>query len=172
MTRTETTVLGCTGCWCDVLTFTKVLEARLKMYRYEHNRIMSTPAAAQMLAIQLYSKRFFPYYISNILVGLDADGKGAVYSYDPVGHMEKHTYRAGGSSAALLQPLLDNQVGLKNMELVPEEKRKMSKEAAVTLIKDAFTSAGERDIYCGDSVLIRVVTKDGIADEVFPLRQD
>ena len=74
--RTESTVLASTGCWCDILTFVKVMEARIKMYRYEHNRVMSTAAAAQMLAIQLYSKRFFPYYISNILVGLDADGRG------------------------------------------------------------------------------------------------
>ena len=97
---------------------------------------------------------------------------GAVYSYDPVGHMEKENFTAGGSSAALLQPLLDNQIGLKNMEIVPEEKKQISKEAAVTLIKDAFTSAAERDIHCGDSVLIKVVTKDGITDEIFQLRKD
>lgn len=37
-------------------------------------------------------------------------GKGAVYSYDPVGSYERETYKAGGSAAAMLQPLLDNQV--------------------------------------------------------------
>ena len=47
---------------------------------------------------------------SNILAGLDDSGRGVIYSYDPVGHMEKCTYRAGGSSVSLLQPLLDNQV--------------------------------------------------------------
>jgi 20S proteasome subunit beta 6 len=120
----------------------------------------------------LYSKRFFPYYISNIVAGLDADGDGVVYSYDPVGHCEKHTYRAGGSSAPLLQPMLDNQVGLKNMEIIPDDKKVLTKEAAVKLVKDVFTSAAERDIYTGDSVLIKVITKDGIADQVFQLRKD
>lgn len=71
---------------------------------------MTTPAAAQMLSIMLYHKRFFPYYVSNILAGLDEQGKGCIYSYDPIGHCEKTTYRAGGSAGALLQPLLDNQV--------------------------------------------------------------
>ena len=39
-------------------------------------------------------------------------GKGAVYSFDPVGSYERETYRAGGSAGAILQPLLDNQVGV------------------------------------------------------------
>lgn len=37
-------------------------------------------------------------------------GKGCVYSFDPVGSYDRETYRAGGSAASMLQPLLDNQV--------------------------------------------------------------
>ena len=37
-------------------------------------------------------------------------GKGCIYSFDPVGSYERETYRAGGSAASMLQPLLDNQV--------------------------------------------------------------
>ncbi len=33
-----------------------------------------------------------------------------MYSYDPVGSYEREEFRAGGTAAALLQPLLDNQV--------------------------------------------------------------
>ena len=80
------------------------------MYFYDHGKVMSTPAIAQMLSTILYYKRFFPYYVSNILAGLDGDGKGVVYSYDPIGHHELTKFRAGGSAGALLQPLLDNQV--------------------------------------------------------------
>jgi len=43
---------------------------------------------------------------------LSTPGKGCVYSFDPVGSYERETYRAGGSSASMLQPLLDNQVSL------------------------------------------------------------
>lgn len=80
------------------------------MYEHEHQKEMPTLAVAQMLSTMLYYKRFFPYYVSNILGGLDEDGKGCVYSYDPIGHCEVTKYRAGGSAGALLQPLLDNQV--------------------------------------------------------------
>ena len=38
-------------------------------------------------------------------------GKGVVYSFDPVGSYGSDGYRARGSAAAMLQPLLDNQVG-------------------------------------------------------------
>lgn len=74
---------------------------------------MSAAAVAQMLSTILYGRRFFPYYVSNVVAGLDeATGKGVIYSYDPVGHCEKGQFHAGGSSGALLQPLLDNQVNM------------------------------------------------------------
>ncbi len=61
-------MLGSSGCWCDVLTFSRLLETRMKIYQNTHNRRMSTSATAQLVSIMLYSKRFFPYYISNIVV--------------------------------------------------------------------------------------------------------
>lgn len=142
----------------------------MQMYQQEHNKTMSTTACAQMLSTMLYYKRFFPYYISNVLVGLDNEGKGCVYSYDPIGHCEKRTARAGGSAGALLQPLLDNQIGQKNMLNVKEEP--VTQERALSVLKDVFISAAERDIYTGDSILINIITKDGIKEETFQLRKD
>jgi len=166
----KTTVLGCCGCWGDVLTLTRLIDARMKYYKHQHLKEMSTNAAAQMLVTMLYNKRFFPYYVSNVMAGLDADGNGVVYSYDPVGHMDKNMFHAGGSSGPLLQPLLDNQIGHYNMAIKPTEP--LSLEKAVQVVKDVFTSAAERDINTGDGVIINIITKDGIREERFPLRQD
>ncbi|XP_043784065.1 proteasome subunit beta type-1 [Apis laboriosa] len=164
------TVLGCSGCWCDTLTLTRILSARMQMYEHEHQKEMPTPAVAQILSTMLYYKRFFPYYVSNILGGLDENGKGCVYSYDPIGHCEITKYRAGGSAGALLQPLLDNQIGYKNQESV--EPVPLTQERAVAIIKDVFTSAAERDIYTGDSIFIKIITSDGIQNFSFALRKD
>lgn len=71
---------------------------------------MSTAAVAQMLSIMLYQKRFFPFYSWCILGGLDEEGKGAVYTYDPVGSYERESCRCAGSASSLIQPFLDNQV--------------------------------------------------------------
>ncbi|KAK3911622.1 Proteasome subunit beta type-1 [Frankliniella fusca] len=166
----DKTVLGSCGCWCDVLTLTRVLNARLQMYNHEHQKEMNTPAVAQLLSTMLYYKRFFPYYVSNLLAGLDADGKGAVYHYDPVGHYERNQYYAGGSSSALLQPFLDNQVGMKNMNgAVPEA---ITRERAVAIVKDAFISAAEREIHTGDAIIINIIDKTGVKEERFSLRKD
>jgi 20S proteasome alpha/beta subunit len=48
--------------------------------------------------------------VHTIIGGLDADGKGAVYSFDPVGSYEREQCRAGGAAASLIMPFLDNQV--------------------------------------------------------------
>lgn len=169
-TMTSKAVLATCGNWCDSDTLTSILKTRVKQYADTHeNREISLNALAQLMSTMMYGRRFFPYYVSNILAGI-YEGKGYVYSYDPIGHCERHTYRAGGSSSALLQPILDNQVGLKNMELKPNVP--LTVERAVDLVTDAFVSAAERDIYTGDAVLISIVTEKGVEQRKVPLRKD
>lgn len=71
---------------------------------------MPLQGIARMISTILYSKRFFPFYVYNILGGLDEEGKGAVYSFDPVGSYEREFCRAAGAAQSLLQPFLDSQV--------------------------------------------------------------
>lgn len=166
---TPCSVLATAGCWCDALTLQRLVGARLTHYRHEHRKPMPTTAAAQMLSTMLYHKRFFPYYVSPVLAGLDADGRGCVFSYDPVGNFERSSFRAAGSAGALLQPLLDNQLEFKNAASI---RRTVSCDEALAIVKDSFISAAERDIYTGDSICINIITKDGVRVESFDLRRD
>ncbi|XP_047437509.1 proteasome subunit beta type-1 [Mugil cephalus] len=167
---TDTTVIGCSGFHGDCLTLTKIIDARLKMYKHSNNKSMTSGAIAAMLSTILYGRRFFPYYVYNIIGGLDEEGKGAVYSFDPVGSYQRDTYKAGGSASAMLQPLLDNQIGFKNMEGVQHVP--LTQDKAVQLVKDVFISAAERDVYTGDALRICVITKEGINEQTIPLRKD
>jgi 20S proteasome subunit beta 6 len=168
---TEKTYLACAGFHGDVLTLTKIIEARLKMYEHEHQEVMSTSAIAAMLSTILYYRRFFPYYTYNIIGGVDDQGKGCVYSFDPVGSYEREQYRAAGTSGAILQPFLDNQIGFKNQHNVPRDPLSVGK--ATTLVKDIFTSAAERDIMTGDGVQISIVQHgQPSASQLFLLRRD
>ena len=48
-------------------------------YEHSHGRKMSTAAAAQLMSVTLYYKRFFPYYAFCMIAGLDENGKIITY---------------------------------------------------------------------------------------------
>ena len=54
----------------------------------------------------------------------------------------------------------------------PSNFRDLSIEDCLDLVKDVMTSAGERDIYTGDSVDIIIISKDGMKEERFELKKD
>merc|ERR1739848_266100 len=128
---------------------------------------MHCPSTAQMLSNTLYYKRFMPYYAFNILGGIDKDGKGAVYTYDAVGSFERVKYAAQGAGQKLIIPVLDNIIAYKNRT---EPRPKLTLEAAIETIKEVFVTAGERDIYTGDSVDIFTITNDGVEHVSFDLK--
>ncbi|KAJ3159378.1 Proteasome subunit beta type-1 [Geranomyces michiganensis] len=161
-------VLATGGMYADGVTLVKMIEQRLEWYRHAHDKQMSSGALAQMLSTILYHKRMFPYYVWNTLGGLDEDGKGAVYSYDPVGNYEKHKWNCSGSAGHLIQPFLDNQIGFTHQK----EKAPLTLERVVQVTKDAFTSATERDIYTGDYLEMFLVTANGIEKTRVDLKKD
>ncbi|EPY35928.1 20S proteasome subunit beta 6 [Strigomonas culicis] len=118
----------------------------------------------------LYQRRFFPYYTFNMVVGLDDAGKGVCYSYDVVGSTEPFEYGTRGTASSFVEPLLDCLMRKEHM--VGQAPAAMSRAETVETLKNAFTSAAERDIYTGDSVKFFVITKDGVDTEIFPLRKD
>lgn len=84
---------------------------RSKWYTHAHAKEMPIKSIARLIQTMLYARRMFPYYVYNVLSGIEEDGTGAVYSFDPVGSYERETCRAAGAAQSLLQPFLDNQVG-------------------------------------------------------------
>ena len=173
--RAGNVVLGTAGFRGDITTLQKLLRAKLTQYEHQHGVTMKAHAVGQMLGNTLYGRRFFPYYTWNVVAGLDEDGVGVVYSYDPVGNYERVRVSVTGSGESLIQPLLDNQLERQHQQLgakPPPLCTDLSLQETVDLVKDAFYSAGERDIRTGDAVEICIITKDGIKIESFPLNID
>lgn len=94
-----------------LLTPLRSLRSPLQWYTHAHNKEMPIKSIARLIQTMLYARRMFPYYVYNVLAGIEEDdGTGAVYSFDPVGSYERETCRAAGAAQSLLQPFLDNQV--------------------------------------------------------------
>ncbi|KAJ9222577.1 hypothetical protein DTO027B5_7704 [Paecilomyces variotii] len=176
-----TILLSVVGFAADGNALKERLDAIVKMYKYQHGKPMSVKACAQRLSTILYQKRFFPYYVHAILAGLDEEGRGALYSYDPVGSYEREQCRAAGSAASLIMPFLDNQVNFKNQyvpgsgeghDLKAREAEPLPRATVEQLVRDAFTSVVERHIEVGDGLQVMVITKDGIEEIYHPLKKD
>ncbi|GAB4819302.1 hypothetical protein N2152v2_006348 [Parachlorella kessleri] len=167
-------VIVSAGMQADMQTLHKTLHHRHVMYQHNHRKPMSCPAMAQLLSNTLYYKRFFPYYTFNLCAGLDDEGRGAVYTYDAIGSYERVGYSCQGSGKELIQPVLDNQLKAASPLVLPSRAwlSSLPLEKAVDLVKDAFVSAGERDIYTGDDVEILIITRDGIQLDKVELKRD
>ena len=115
------------------------------------------------------------------MAGLDEEGKGALYSYDPVGSYEREQCRSAGAAASLITPFLDNQVNFKNQyvpgsgeghALQARKPELLPRKTVEQLVRDAFTSAVERHIEVGDHLQMMIVTKDGVEEVYHPLKKD
>lgn len=166
---TSRCVLATAGMQADQQALQKQLVARIEWYKHQTGKEMSVKSVAQLLSNTLYGRRQFPFYTFNVLAGIDEDGSGSVFSYDAVGSFERQKYSAQGTGSNLVIPMLDSQVGWKNVYGLKAE---LSLEAALDVVKDSMTSAGERDIYTGDSVDIYIVRADGITEEKLELKLD
>lgn len=84
---------------------------------------LSTESIGRLVQTTLYNRRMFPFYTFNIVAGMDQEGilffllivyffigRGAVYSYDAVGCIERNEYVCEGSAQTLIMPVLDNLV--------------------------------------------------------------
>ena len=168
------TLMASAGFMADAVTLKKTLQARCKQYEFQNKKPIGCVSFAQMLSNTLYYRRFFPYYAFNIVAGLDAEGKGAVFTYDAVGSYERTNYSCQGSGQALIMPVLDNQLKTVSPLVLPavSSATPLSEEAAIDLVKDCFATAAERDIYTGDKVELWIMNAEGTRKEYMELRRD
>jgi len=160
---TDKAVLATNGFAADGNMFVKKVRQRLEWYRHAHAKDMPLRAIARLIQTMLYARRFFPYYVYNILGGIEEDGSGAVYSFDPVGSYEREACRAAGAASSLVQPFLDNQIYFRNQTPAPGTSHPAHLPLAhvLSLVIDSFTSATERHIEVGDGLEMYVVLAKG-----------
>jgi len=171
---TDRAVLAVNGFAADGNMFVKKVKQRLEWYRHAHAKDMPLRAIARLIQTMLYARRFFPYYVYNILGGIEEDGTGAVYSFDPVGSYEREACRAAGAAQSLVQPFLDNQIYFKNQTPAQGSPHPahLPLPDVLSIVIDSFTSATERHIEVGDGLEMYIVLAKGrtLPDAVVNLR--
>lgn len=163
---TSRVVLGASGMHADVGRLVKQLRAEATGYRLKAQREIQIAQLSRLLSVGMYQRRAFPWYTATVLAGLDADGSGAVYSYDVIGSVLKTQYSVSGTGHEMVYPLLDDALLSLNSPM------DMTKERAFALITSAFQACTERDIYTGDQLVISCIDATGIRDRILPLRKD
>ncbi|CEL93850.1 unnamed protein product [Vitrella brassicaformis CCMP3155] len=157
------------GMQAEMVELHKRMKILITQYEHAHRREPSVNAVAQLLSTRLYFKRFFPYYTFNVVVGLDEEGKGAVYGYDAIGSFERIPYVSQGTGAELVTSVLDNQIGKTNQT---KQLEPLDKTDLIDLAKDVIAAAGERDIYTGDYAEVYVIDETGVNKSKVDLRKE
>ena len=141
------------GCWADTLALRGHIERDLERFRWEsrwgddRGNSPMTREMVQRLAGILYRRRGTPFYAQNVVGGLDENGRGVAYGFDPLGSFESVPVACAGSARALIQPVLDGIV-----EERPEgiALKPLDVTDATRLVLAAYKAAAERDITVGD----------------------
>ncbi|KAI6192145.1 Proteasome subunit beta [Aphelenchoides bicaudatus] len=165
-------ILATGGFVGDAIQMRRVLNSRLHKFRFDYRCDMTVDLCAELLARNLYYKRFFPYYTQAVLCGIDEEGEGAVYSFDPIGCIERVPCSSSGNAESLIQPFLDNQI-YQEHQSVAADKQKLTLERAIGIVKDSFKLACEREVSVGDNIEL-VIAEHGKPTKrlIIPLRED
>ncbi|SBT36644.1 proteasome subunit beta type-1, putative [Plasmodium ovale wallikeri] len=166
---TDKCVIGSSGMQSDIKTLHALLKKKIKIFFLEHAHYPDIHVIARLLCVILYSRRFFPYYTFNILAGMSEDNESVLYNYDAIGSYCGATHSCVGSGAALILPILDNRVEQKN-QLIKNVNFNLRDD--IDFVKDAITSATERDIYTGDQAEIYIIDSMGVNTTSLDLKQD
>ncbi|XP_030379696.1 proteasome subunit beta type-1-like [Scaptodrosophila lebanonensis] len=161
------TVLGSTGSWGDTRAITRLLDMHIQIYELTHLRRIPADEVALMLHKIMYNCRFLPYGITNVVAGMEKSGKGAIFSYDPVGNYKREIYCARGGAEPWLQVELESKIGLANLDTF---RTKLTKDEAVSAALESFIAAS-KTIHIGNSIAINVITKNGVEAKQVVLRK-
>lgn len=147
--------MAISGLVSDAMSLVDLMRSELKLYKFENGHPASTKVAATLLGVILHSgyRRYQPYWTQLIVAGQDSNG-GSVYSVDPSGAVSKDNYVVIGSGSLFALSKIEDGW-----------KEDLSKEDATALAIRAIKLAASRDLYTGDGIMLKVITKDGVETE-------
>lgn len=155
---TEKIGLAYAGLVSDMQALTREAQAYANLYNLENNRQISVKSMAKLISNMLFQRRLFPLLMETLVGGVDEDGPD-LYSMDPVGSLIPDDFITAGSGAPIAMGVIE-----------AEYKKDMSIKEGTELILKAIKAAVARDIMSGDGVDILILTKEGIEEQHYTLK--
>ncbi|MCX8153300.1 MAG: archaeal proteasome endopeptidase complex subunit beta [Candidatus Bathyarchaeota archaeon] len=145
--------VACAGLVGDMQILAREVAAQANLFSMDTGRKISVKAAAKLMSVILFNRRYAPLITQTIVGGLDEEGP-ALYVLDVLGSLIPDKYAVVGSGTEIAMGVLEE--GYKDG---------LSVEEAKALVTRAIKSAISRDSMSGDGIDFLIITKDGITEE-------
>lgn len=152
---TEKIGIGISGLVSDAMALVELIQAELKIFRFENEYEPTVKVASYLLATVMHSgyRRYQPFYAQLLVAGTDQTG-GHIYSLDPSGAVHEEPFATIGSGTMLAMGVLESDYS-----------DGMTREKAEKLVIKALKSAIGRDLATGDGIDMYIITTDEIEEK-------
>lgn len=98
--------MGLSGLATDIETFKNQLIYKVNLYKLRENRDIKARTFLNLVSTSLYEKRFGPFFVTPIVIGLDKDNNGKLETilatYDSIGQIDEGDFATGGTASEML----------------------------------------------------------------------
>jgi len=149
-------VMSMAGTVSDAQVNLKIIGAQLKLKELRDKQRPTVKESANFIATMKFQNirrpTMIPAIVSNLIAGLDENGKTTLYNVTPDGAIKEiETYDASGSGMQYIWGLLERQY-----------KEDLTIEEGIELAIESIKSSSARDTASGCGIDIFTITKDGI----------
>ncbi len=157
-------LMGLSGLHTDCQAFSLIMRRKVELYRIREETDLTPKLFASLVSTTLYEKRFSPYFVSPVVVGLDVtdDYKPFVCGFDSIGcPSSSGQFEISGTCTDQL---------LGTCEAFYKDN--MSEEELFQAVGQSVVCSTERDILSGYGANIYVLTPGKITVSSLKTRQD
>jgi 20S proteasome subunit beta 3 len=153
-------------CGCAYTNFeyrSEVFRLKTNLYKLREERQIEPESFANLVSSTLYEKRFGPYFIGPVVVGINSiTEKPFICGFDLIGCIDfAKDFIVSGTASDQLYGMCE---GLYEPNLEPED--------LFETISQALLNAADRDALSGWGAVVYIITKDKVVKRYLKSRQD
>lgn len=158
----ERLFVGLAGLASDVSTLQQLLKFRLNMYKLREEREIKPETFSAMLSHMLYEKRFGPYFVEPVVVGLKDDGTPFLSGMDLIGApVSTPDFVVSGTCTENLNGMCES---MWRPDMNPDE--------LFETVSQCLLAAVDRDALSGWGATVHIITPEGITSKSLKSRMD